>query len=78
MAGSSSFIALIVEGHDGVRGAAKEPERVLNFMVDDAAAEQQRMMAHGVRFVREAPDDPGVGVVGTFLDRTEPTASSCR
>jgi predicted enzyme related to lactoylglutathione lyase len=69
MAGSSSFIALIIEGHEGVRGATKEPERVmLNFMVGDANAEQERLMSQGVRFVREASEDPGFGIVATFVD----------
>lgn len=69
MAGSSTFISFIIEGHDGVKGQAKEPERVLlNFLVDDVEAEQQRLEAQGVKFVRPATRDPGFGVVATFLD----------
>ena len=69
MAGSSGFIALIIEGHDDVRGPVKEPARViLNFFVDDAAAEQEKLVARGVRFVRDASEDPGFGIVATFLD----------
>jgi predicted enzyme related to lactoylglutathione lyase len=41
---------------------------MLNFLVDDAAAEQERLMAKGVRFTREASEDPGFGIVATFVD----------
>jgi predicted enzyme related to lactoylglutathione lyase len=69
MAGSSNFIALIIEGHDGVKGATKEPERTaLNFFVADAAAEQKRLEGLGVTFVRSAAEEPGFGIVATFED----------
>jgi hypothetical protein len=39
-AGSSAFIALIIEEHSDVAGLTKKPARViLNFFVDDAFAE---------------------------------------
>jgi predicted enzyme related to lactoylglutathione lyase len=69
MAGSSNFIALIIEGHDGVRGTTKEPQRLmLNFLVADARAEQRRLEGKGVTFVRGATVEPGFGVVATFQD----------
>ena len=69
MAGSSSFIALIIEGHSEIRGATKEPQRVLlNFAVSDLEAEQARLEAKGVRFIRRSTHEPGVGLFATFVD----------
>lgn len=69
LAGSASFIALIVEGHDEVRGPAKEPARVLlNFLVDDLRAEEARLKSAGVPFVMDATEEPGFGLVATFAD----------
>src|SRR5574338_210560 len=68
MAGSSSFIALIIEGHAALTGATKEPERMLlNFMVMDLAAERERLESLGVPFVG-ASEEEGVGVFATFAD----------
>ena len=68
-AGSSDFIALIIEEHSDVSGPTKEPARViLNFLVDDAHAEHQRLKAAGVTFTRDASEDPGFGIVATFTD----------
>jgi predicted enzyme related to lactoylglutathione lyase len=76
MAGSSSFIALIIEGHDAIRGPAVEPARVLlNFFVADAAAEQRGLQAKGVHFSREATLEPGFGYVATFAD---PDGNTCQ
>jgi predicted enzyme related to lactoylglutathione lyase len=67
--GSASFVDLIVEPHSEVTGAAREPQRVmLNFVVDDAVAEQRRLEACDVRFIRPATDEPGVGLFATFAD----------
>lgn len=69
MAGSANFISLIIEPHDQVSGATSEPQRViLNFFVDDALAEQRRLEAAGVSFVRTATEEPGFGIVATFAD----------
>lgn len=69
MAGSSSFIALIIEGHSDVEGATKEPARVLlNFFVPDLSAEQQRLQAQGVEFTLTGAVEPGFGTISTFLD----------
>jgi predicted enzyme related to lactoylglutathione lyase len=69
MAGSSEFVALIIEGHSEVKGPATEPQRVLlNFVVDDLAREETRLKAHGVEFLRSATNEPGVGIFATFVD----------
>jgi len=69
MAGSSNFVSLIIEPHTDVVGSAKEPKRLLlNFVVDDAVSEQNRLQKRGVRFVRDATHEPGVGLFATFED----------
>ena len=69
MVGSSSFVALIVEGHSEVKGATKEPQRVLlNFLVTDLASEETRLKDQGVRFVTSATREPGFGTIATFID----------
>lgn len=68
-AGSSSFISLIIEGHDELEGIAKEPARVmLNFVVDDVESEEERLKGQGVAFIRDATLEPGLGTFATFLD----------
>lgn len=60
---------LIIEGHSEVKGPALEPQRVLlNFVVSNALAEEARLMEQGVRFVRTAYKELGVGTFATFLD----------
>ena len=55
--------------HSDVHGATKEPARVLpNFFVDDVAAEQKRMEAAGVKFIRTAGKEPWGGTISTFID----------
>ena len=69
-------ICLIVEGHSEVRGAAKEPQRLLlNFSVDDAVAEAGRLGGQGVTFIREPYEEPGVGMFATF---TDPDGNYCQ
>jgi len=69
MAGSSSFVSLIVEGHSEVTGPTKEPQRVLlNFLVPDIAAEEARLKDQGVEFVMSATREPGFGTIATFVD----------
>jgi predicted enzyme related to lactoylglutathione lyase len=59
----------IIDGHSETKGAAKEPHRALiNFMVDDLAAEQARLEARGVEFIRKAGREYWGGVISTFLD----------
>ena len=55
--------------HDDVRGPAKEPARILlNFFVEDLAAEQKRIEAKGVTFLRSAGREYWGGVISTFAD----------
>ena len=61
--------ALLIDGHSEVKGAAREPQRVLiSFTVDDAIAEQNRLEAAGVNFIRPATREPWGGFVATFQD----------
>jgi predicted enzyme related to lactoylglutathione lyase len=65
-AGPAGFL---VDGHSATSGAAKEPTRVLlTFTVADAAAEQARLEAAGVEFIRPATREPWGGLVATFKD----------
>ncbi len=76
MAGSASFIALIIEGHDDVQGPTKEPSRVLlNFFVSDLASEESRLKSAGVNFTMDATKEPGFGTVATF---TDPDGNLCQ
>jgi predicted enzyme related to lactoylglutathione lyase len=55
--------------HSEVRGATKEPPRVLyDFFVDDLAAEQKRLEGKGVKFIRSAGREPWGGIISTFAD----------
>jgi predicted enzyme related to lactoylglutathione lyase len=66
MAGPTPFI---IDGHSNVKGATKEPPRVLiDFFVDDLAAEQKRLEAAGVKFIRTAGKEEWGGIISTFLD----------
>jgi predicted enzyme related to lactoylglutathione lyase len=59
----------IIDGHSEVKGPAKEPARVLiNFFVDDVAAEEQRLKSKGVKFIREQGKEQWGGIISTFLD----------
>jgi predicted enzyme related to lactoylglutathione lyase len=71
--GPSSFnvggAAFVIDGHSEVKGTTREPQRVLiNFMVDDLAAEQSRLERAGVQFIRKAGREEWGGVISTFLD----------
>jgi predicted enzyme related to lactoylglutathione lyase len=61
--------AYIVDGHSETKGPAKEPQRMLiNFFVEDLVAEQKRLEAQGVTFIRRAGREEWGGVISTFLD----------
>ncbi len=65
--GESAYV--VIDGHSETVGRAKEPQRVLiNFVVDDVAAEHQRLVAAGVEFVREPQREPWGATIATFLD----------
>jgi predicted enzyme related to lactoylglutathione lyase len=60
---------LIIDGHSETKGPAKEPQRVLiDFFVDDLAAEQKRLETAGVKFIRTAGREEWGGVISTFAD----------
>jgi predicted enzyme related to lactoylglutathione lyase len=60
---------LVFDSHSETKGPAKEPQRVLiNFFVDDLAAEQSRLEEQGVKFIRTAGKEYWGGVISTFLD----------
>lgn len=66
IAGGTPFL---IDGHSETTGDAKEPQRVLlNFFVEDLAAEQKRLEAEGVRFIRTAGEEFWGGVISTFVD----------
>jgi predicted enzyme related to lactoylglutathione lyase len=66
MAGGTPYL---IDGHSEVNGTAKEPQRMLlNFFVDDLAAEQARLEGKGVKFIRTAGKEFWGGVISTFLD----------
>ena len=66
IAPGSSFI---IDGHSEIAGPAREPARVLiDFFVEDLAAEQKRLKDAGVTFIREEGKEYWGGVISTFLD----------
>lgn len=57
------------DGHSEVHGKAKEPHRVLiDLFVDDIKAEQARLEAAGVKFIRTQGKEPWGGIISTFPD----------
>lgn len=67
--GGTPFISLIIESHSEVVGNAEEPQRVmLNFVVDDLASEHARLDVENVTFLTRMQEEPGFGLVSTFLD----------
>lgn len=59
----------IVDGHSETKGGTKEPQRVLiDFFVEDLAAEQKRLEGQGVKFIRTAGKEEWGGVISTFVD----------
>jgi predicted enzyme related to lactoylglutathione lyase len=60
---------LAIDGHSETHGRAREPHRYLiNFMVDDIAAEESRLDALGVPFIRRQGREFWGGIISTFLD----------
>jgi predicted enzyme related to lactoylglutathione lyase len=60
---------LLVDGHSETKGRTPQPQRMLlNFFVEDLAAEQARLEGHGVEFVRKAGKEYWGGVISTFVD----------
>lgn len=60
---------IVFDAHSETKGPAKEPQRYLmNYFVDDIAAEQARLVTAGVPMVREQGREWWGGVISTFLD----------
>lgn len=60
---------LVFDNHSKVSGRAPNPERVLlNFFVDDVAAEQKRIEGHGIEFIRSSGREYWGGIISTFED----------
>lgn len=60
---------VIFDTHSETFGMNKEPSRFLiNFFVDDLAAEQRRLEEQGVTFIRSAGREYWGGVISTFAD----------
>jgi predicted enzyme related to lactoylglutathione lyase len=60
---------LNISEHSETKGATKEPHRViLNLFVDDLDAQQERLRAAGVRFVRDRGREEWGGIISTFAD----------
>ena len=69
-------LVLHVDGHSETHGMTKEPQRViLDFFVDDVAAEEARLKALGVPFVREQGVEWWGGIISTF---TDPDGNYCQ
>ena len=71
--GENSFMAggavLGIDGHSETKGPAREPQRILiDFFVDDLKAEQSRLEARGVTFIRKEGKEPWGGLISTFPD----------
>jgi predicted enzyme related to lactoylglutathione lyase len=59
----------VVDGHSELSGPTKEPARVLiNFVVDDLPAEEQRLKDAGVECIRSQGREFWGGVISTFVD----------
>jgi predicted enzyme related to lactoylglutathione lyase len=60
---------LLIDGHSETCGRAKEPSRwLVNLLVDDIAAEETRLRAAGVPFIRSQGVEYWGGVISTFVD----------
>ena len=60
---------IYIGAHSEVLGKTKEPARImLNLFVEDVAAEQKRIEAHGMKFLRSAGREFWGGIISTFED----------
>jgi predicted enzyme related to lactoylglutathione lyase len=59
----------LIDGHSKTKGDTKEPQRALiNFFVEDLAAEQARLEGEGVKFIRTAGEEYWGGKISTLVD----------
>lgn len=69
-------VSLAIDGHTDTRGPAKEPSRIIiDFFVEDVAAEEARLKGKGVPFIREQGVEWWGGVISTF---TDPDGNYCQ
>jgi predicted enzyme related to lactoylglutathione lyase len=62
-------VNIAIDGHSDTHGMAREPQRVLiDFFVEDVAAEEARLKSKGVQFIREQGVEWWGGVISTFAD----------
>ena len=62
-------VELLFHEHSEVKGTAAQPERMMfDLFVDDLRAEQARLEAGGVTFIRTAGKEFWGGVISTFVD----------
>ena len=67
--GISESALFAIDGHSETSGPTKEPTRVLiSFFVDDIAAEEARLKAAGVEFIRSQGKEEWGGTFSTFVD----------
>jgi predicted enzyme related to lactoylglutathione lyase len=60
---------LVFDNHSEVAGRNPQPQRMLlNLFVDDLTAEQARLEAAGIKFIRSAGREYWGGVISTFED----------
>lgn len=65
----SQGVHLFADAHSEISGPTKEPARVLiNFFVDDLKAEQARLEAASVPFIRKEGVEYWGGIISTFVD----------
>ena len=58
-----------IDRHSDTAGPAREPSRMLiDLFVDDISAEQTRLEANGVKFIRDKGKEYWGGVISTFQD----------
>lgn len=60
---------LYLTDHSEVKGKASDPERMMiNFEVDDAEAEVEKLTKAGVKVIKELYHVEGYGLIATFED----------
>jgi predicted enzyme related to lactoylglutathione lyase len=71
-----SGASFVIDGHSETHGMTKEPQRVLiSVFVENVEAEQARLKAKGVPFVREMGVEWWGGIISTF---TDPDGNYCQ
>lgn len=67
--GSERGPQLALGQHSEVKGASREPNRVMvDLDVDDCQGEYERLRGKGVRFVREPSKEMDGAIIATFMD----------